>query len=57
MGKIINEKPGEGNVTVKKFDQNHKELTASNILEGAKFRLTNLTNGEIKTGTIGEQGL
>lgn len=56
MGKIINEKPGEGNVTVKKFDQNHKELKASNILKGALFRLTNLTNGEAKTGTIGEQG-
>lgn len=56
MGKIINEKPGEGEVTIKKFDQDGNSLVASKLLPGAKFRLINLTNGEEKNGTIGEEG-
>ncbi|WP_282929448.1 SpaA isopeptide-forming pilin-related protein [Anaerococcus sp. Marseille-Q7828] len=56
MGKIINEKPGEGEVTIKKFDQNGNELKASNLLPGAEFTLINLTNGDRKTGTIGTEG-
>ena len=62
MGKIINEKPGEGSVTIQKMD-NNKEL-----LPGAKFRLTRISNVEntdgestekekyIYTGTVGEDG-
>lgn len=56
MGKIINEKPGEGEMTVTKVDQNGDEIKASNLLAGAEFKLTNLTNGEITTKTVGEDG-
>ncbi|WP_242618432.1 SpaA isopeptide-forming pilin-related protein [Anaerococcus vaginimassiliensis] len=56
MGKIINEKPGEGEMTVKKVDQNGNEIKASNLLAGAKFKLTNLSNGSITTKTVGEDG-
>lgn len=56
MGKIINEKPGEGEMTVRKVDQNGDEIKASNLLAGAEFKLTNLTNGAITTKTVGEDG-
>ena len=56
MGKIINEKPGEGEMTVKKVDQNGNEIKASDLLSGAKFKLTNLSNGSITTKTVGEDG-
>ena len=56
MGKIINEKPGEGEMTVTKVDQNGDEIKASNLLAGAEFKLTNLTNGAITTKTVGEDG-
>ena len=56
MGKIVNEKPGEGEMTVKKVDQNGDEIKASNLLAGAKFKLTNLTNGSVTNKTVGEDG-
>lgn len=56
MGKIINEKPGEGEMTVRKVDQNGDAIKASNLLAGAEFKLTNLTNGAITTKTVGENG-
>ncbi|MDD7766904.1 MULTISPECIES: SpaA isopeptide-forming pilin-related protein [Anaerococcus] len=56
MGKIINEKPGEGELTVKKVDQNGDAIEASNLLAGAKFKLTNLTNGSVTTKIVGEDG-
>ena len=56
MGKIINEKPGEGELTVKKFDQAGNLIKASDLLAGAKFKLTNLTNGAITTKTVGKDG-
>ena len=56
MGKIVNEKPGEGEMTVTKVDQNGNEIKASDLLAGAKFKLTNLSNGSITTKTVGEDG-
>lgn len=56
MGKIVNEKPGKGEMTVTKVDQNGDEIKASNLLAGAEFKLTNLTNGAITTKTVGEDG-
>lgn len=56
MGKIINEKPGEGEMTVTKVDQNGDAIKASNLLAGAKFELTNLTNGSVTNKTVGEDG-
>lgn len=56
MGKIVNEKPGEGEMTVTKVDQNGNEIKASELLAGAKFKLTNLSNGSITTKTVGEDG-
>ncbi|MDU1832415.1 MAG: SpaA isopeptide-forming pilin-related protein, partial [Finegoldia magna] len=56
MGKIINEKPGEGEMTVTKVDQNGDAIKASNLLAGAKFKLTNLTNGSVTNKTVGEDG-
>ena len=56
MGKIINEKPGKGEITVKKFDQDGNALKASNLLAGAKFRLTNLNTGEKIEETVDEEG-
>ena len=50
MGKIINEKPGKGEVTVKKFDGNKQ------ILPGAKFKITNKETGKYEEGTVGAEG-
>ena len=50
MGKIINEKPGKGEVTVKKFDGNNQ------ILPGAKFKITNKKTGKYEVGTVGADG-
>lgn len=50
MGKIINEKPGKGEVTVKKFDGNKQ------ILPGAKFKITNKETGKHEEGTVGAEG-
>ena len=56
MGKIINEKPGEGSITIKKVDQDGNLLKASGLLPGAVFKLTNLSNGQVKPGTVGTDG-
>ena len=56
MGKIINEKPGKGEMTVTKVDQNGDAIKASNLLAGAEFKLTNLTNGSVTPKTVGEDG-
>ena len=50
MGKIINEKPGKGEVTVKKFDGNKQ------ILPGAEFKITNKETGKHEEGTVGTDG-
>ena len=56
MGKIINEKPGKGEMTVTKVDQKGDKIKASNLLAGAEFKLTNLTNGQVTNKTVGEDG-
>ena len=50
MGKIVNERPGKGSVTIDKLDEKGNALkgTANDkgeLTAGAKFRLTNLTDG------------
>ena len=69
MGKIVNEKPGKGSVTINKVDENGKALKGTanekgELIAGAKFKLTNLTDGSdpiIKTvgvdGTLTFDGL
>ncbi|MEJ8752236.1 SpaA isopeptide-forming pilin-related protein [Lagierella sp. ICN-221743] len=37
MGKILNEKPGKGKVTIKKFDDGGQALKATDLLPGAEF--------------------
>ncbi|MDU5323947.1 MAG: SpaA isopeptide-forming pilin-related protein, partial [Peptoniphilus harei] len=56
MGKIVNEKPGKGEVTVKKVDQKGNEIKASDQLPGAKFLLTNKSTGAKEEGTVGPDG-
>lgn len=57
MGKIVNTKPGKGEVTVTKVDENGTKLP-----NGAKFRLTRLAAGDkattddIRTLTVGDDG-
>ena len=66
MGKIVNEKPGPGKVTIKKLDENGKALPGEKnqqgeLTVGAKFKLTRLSankSGEdgAQIGTVGEDG-
>ena len=62
MGKIVNEKPGKGSVTIKKVDENGNALKGTanekgELTAGAKFKLTNLTDGsEPVVKTVGEDG-
>lgn len=56
MGKIINEKPGKGEITVKKIDQKGDAINATNQLPGAKFLLTNKSTGAKEEGTVGPDG-
>lgn len=56
MGKIINEKPGKGEITVKKVDQKGKEIKATDQLPGAKFLLTNKSTGAKEEKTVGKDG-
>lgn len=56
MGKIINTKPGEGEVTVKKVDQSGDEIKATGQRPGAKFKLTNKLTGTTETKTVGTDG-
>ncbi|MDU4379454.1 MAG: SpaA isopeptide-forming pilin-related protein [Anaerococcus vaginalis] len=62
MGKIVNEKPGKGSVTINKVDEKGNALkgTANDkgeLTAGAKFRLTNLTDGSTPVEkTVGTDG-
>jgi len=61
MGKIVNERPGKGNVTIEKYDENNQLLpgkkNAQGKLEGAEFELTNQSTGKSEgKKTIGEDG-
>ncbi len=59
MGKIVNEKPGKGSVTLNKVDQNGKPVKVVEVngaLEGAKFKLTNINSGAVLTETVGTDG-
>ena len=62
MGKIVNEKPGKGSVTINKVDQDGNALKGTEndkgeLIAGAKFRLTNLTDGSTPIEKIvGEDG-
>ena len=62
MGKIVNEKPGKGSVTINKVDENGNALKGKanekgELTAGAKFRLTNLTDGSTPVEKIvGEDG-
>ena len=62
MGKIVNEKPGKGSVTINKVDEKGNALkgTANDkgeLAAGAKFRLTNLTDGSTPVEkTVGTDG-
>ena len=62
MGKIVNEKPGQGSVTINKVDENGNALKGTanekgELIAGAKFKLTNLTDGsDPVVKTVGEDG-
>lgn len=56
MGKIINEKPGKGEITVKKVDQKGNAIKATDQLPGAKFKITNKETGKYEVGTVGADG-
>ena len=56
MGKIVNEKPGDGSVTLKKIDQNGNTIIVGEGLKGATFKLTNINSGAVKTQTVGKDG-
>ena len=56
MGKIVNEKPGKGEITIRKIDQKGNEIKGTNQLPGAKFRITNKETGKTEDGTVGEDG-
>ena len=56
MGKIVNEKPGKGEITVKKVDQKGDAIKAINQLPGAKFKLTNKETGRHEEKTVGSDG-
>ena len=70
MGKIINEVPGKGKVTISKFDENNQPLPGKKnekgeLTVGARFKLTRLTakqTGEgqqddsVIFGRVGEDG-
>ena len=62
MGKIVNEKPGKGSVTINKVDENGNALKGTanekgELIAGAKFRLTNLTDGSTPVDkTVGTDG-
>ena len=56
MGKIVNEKPGKGEITIRKIDQKGDEIKATNQLPGAKFRITNKETGKTEDGTVGADG-
>ena len=56
MGKIVNEKPGKGEITIRKIDQKGDAINATNQLPGAKFRITNKETGKTEDGIVGADG-
>ena len=56
MGKIVNTKPGKGEVKLKKVDQDAQAIKADNLKPGAQFKLTNILNGTSKTKTVDANG-
>lgn len=56
MGKIVNEKPGKGSLTLNKVDETGTNITRGGLEPGAKFKLTNTLSGSITFGTVGEDG-
>ena len=58
MGKIVNEIPGKGKVTINKVDENGDPLKATGLKAGAKFKLTNLldVSADPVEKTVGEDG-
>ena len=56
MGKIVNEKPGKGEITIRKIDQNGNEIKGTNQLPGAQFRITNKETGKTEDGIVGADG-
>ena len=56
MGKIVNTKPGKGEVKLKKVDQDAQAIKADNLKPGAQFKLTNILNGTTTTKTVDEKG-
>lgn len=70
MGKIINEVPGKGEVTIEKFDENGNALPGQKnqqgeLVAGARFKLTRLSAKQaqegkeedgVYIGTVGEDG-
>ena len=62
MGKIVDEKPGKGKVTINKVDEKGNALKGTanekgELIAGAKFKLTNLTDGSTPVvKTVGTDG-
>ena len=63
MGKIVNEKPGKGNVKIEKYDEKGNKLAGKKnekgeIVGSAEFKLTNQSTGKVEgtTKAIGEDG-
>ena len=56
MGKIVNTKPGKGEVKLKKVDQDAQAIKADNLKPGAQFKLTNILNGTTTTKTVDDKG-
>lgn len=56
MGKIVNEKPGKGSLTLNKVDETGTNITRGGLEPGAKFKLTNTSSGSVTFGTVGEDG-
>lgn len=56
MGKIVNEKPGKGSLTLNKVDETGTNIKRGGLEPGAKFKLTNTSSGSVTFGTVGEDG-
>ncbi|ERT60105.1 SpaA isopeptide-forming pilin-related protein [Peptoniphilus sp. BV3C26] len=57
MGKIVNTKPGKGQVKIKKIDQAGNPIVATKLKPGAVFKVTNEANTVTKTGTVNAEGI
>ncbi|WP_308749451.1 SpaA isopeptide-forming pilin-related protein [uncultured Anaerococcus sp.] len=56
MGKIVNTKPGKGEVKLKKVDQDAQAIKKTDLKPGAQFKLTNILNGTTTIKTVDEKG-